>query len=296
MIGIDAPDFNLGLESRLREQGIPTVHYVSPTVWAWRPRRVNKIRRAADKVLCLLPFEKEFYDRHGVDADFVGHPMAERFAEVPDKQAARQALGLRDGHVVAVLPGSRRGEVQRLGPVFAEACSLLVRDQRLESIGFVAPMASSEIKERFLEQIEARGLAGRCRLLDGQSELALTSADAALVASGTATLEAALLCTPIVAAYRVAPLTATIARWFKLLKAPFITLPNFLTEKPMVPEFVQEEASPDALAAAVAELLLDERRRNEVIEVFSELRGKLAQNADQRAADAIQKMLTEMAA
>jgi lipid-A-disaccharide synthase len=292
VIGIDSPDFNLGLELKLRRKHIRTVHYVSPSVWAWRQGRIKKIRKAVDLVLCLLPFEKKYYDEHDVAAVFVGHPMAERMAEKPNLQAARRALDLPDGPVVAVLPGSRKGEVARIGPAFASACALLVADPKSANVTFVAPMANSALKSAFAEQLADAGLASdRFKLIDGDSETAITAADVVLLASGTAALEAALLQTPIVAVYKVAPLTAAIAKTFRLLKTPFITLPNLLTESPMVPELTQNDATPEALKSAVSDLLFNSALRASIIDEFSGLRGLLARGADERAADAVLALL-----
>ena len=247
-VGIDAPDFNLGLELALKRAGIRTVQYVSPSVWAWRQGRLAKIARAVDKVLCLLPFEKAFYDRHGVAADFVGHPLADRLQPGPPDMGLRETLGLPTGSVVAVLPGSRSSEVARLGPVFAEACR---------------------------------------RLLDGQAHDAMRSADVVLLASGTAALEAALLGRPIVAAYRLAPLTYALARSLRLVKVRHFTLPNLLTDAPLVPEFLQGGATPAALADALQGLLQDPERRTDIAREFAKLRDQLARGADRLAARAV---------
>jgi lipid-A-disaccharide synthase len=296
VIGIDSPDFNLGLELKLRRKGIRTAHYVSPSVWAWRQGRIKKIRKAVDLVLCLLPFEKQFYDERGVSAVFVGHPMAERMSENPDSQAARLALGLKSGPLVAVMPGSRKGEVERIGPAFANACALLVADPATADVCFVAPMATPTLKTMFTEQLKSAGIepgGDRFKLIDGNSEAAITAADVSLLASGTVSLESALLQTPMVAAYKVAPLTASIAKTFRLLKTPFITLPNLLTERPLVPEFRQNDATPEALKAAVSEMLLDTALRESIVQEFSNLRGLLARGADERAADAVLSLIRQ---
>lgn len=287
VVGIDSPDFNLGLELKLRASGIRTVHYVSPSVWAWRQGRIRKIRKAVDRMLCLLPFEKQFYDDHNVAADFVGHPMAERIAKHPDVQVARRSLALHGEPVVAVLPGSRKGEVERMGCVFAETCALLAADPATPDVTFVAALTTPALKTIFRQQLSAAGILDRFLLLDGDSETAITAADIALLTSGTVALEAALLKTPVVAAYKVSVLTYAIARSFRLIKTPFITLPNLLTDKPLIPELVQYQATPEALKAAVSELLLDSVRRESVVQAFSSLRGLLARGADQRAAQSI---------
>lgn len=282
-VGIDAPDFNLGLELRLRRNGVPTVHYVSPSVWAWRQGRIRTIAKAVDKVLCLLPFEKSFYDDNGVDADFVGHPMADRLSPDVDSVAARNAAGASGAPVVAVLPGSRKSEVSKLGPVFAEAAQLL--EVRYPEIDIIAPMATPAIRELFGRQLKAAG-ATKVILLNGEAETAISAADVVLLASGTATLQTALLGKPMVAAYRLAPLTYAMAKGLGLVKVPYISLPNLLTDEPQVPEFIQGAATPGALADAVAGLLDDADRRRSVATAFRSLQSTLARDADQRAADA----------
>jgi lipid-A-disaccharide synthase len=282
-VGIDAPDFNLGLELRLRRNGVPTVHYVSPSVWAWRQGRIRTIAKAVDKVLCLLPFEKSFYDDNGVDADFVGHPMADRLSPDVDSVAARNAAGASGAPVVAVLPGSRKSEVSKLGPVFAEAAQLL--EVRYPEIDIIAPMATPAIRELFGRQLKAAG-ATKVILLNGEAETAISAADVVLLASGTATLQTALLGKPMVAAYRLAPLTYALAKGLGLVKVPYISLPNLLTDEPQVPEFIQGAATPGALADAVAGLLDDADRRRSVATAFRSLQSTLARDADQRAADA----------
>ena len=285
-VGIDAPDFNLGLERRLRSAGIGTVQYVSPTVWAWRQGRIKTIRRACDRVLCLLPFEKRFYDEHGVDAVFVGHPKATELSPDYDVAALRlqHALAVAEP-LVALLPGSRMSEVERLIPVFAGAAAQLLEDGPERR--FVLPVATPKLREFVQQTVEAAGIAERVRLLDGGSLDAMRVADVVLVASGTAVLEAALLGKPTVAAYRVAPLTARIVRAFGLLKVQHYTLPNLLTEEPLIPEFIQEEATAGNLAAAVQSLLDNPERRAGIREGFAKLRSSLALDADERAAAAV---------
>lgn len=284
-VGIDAPDFNLGLARQLKRAGIPTVHYVSPSVWAWRRRRVHRIGRAVDCVLCLLPFEKDFYDRHGVAAEFVGHPLADRLPRSSDRGAARQALGIDAARVVTVMPGSRMSEVSRLGPAFVRAAQVLAR--RYGDIRFVTPTAGRATRELFESQLAAAGLTDAFTVLDGHSEAAIVAADAVLLASGTAALEAALLGRAMVAAYKLAPLTYGLARLARLVKVRHFTLPNHLTAEPLVPEFLQGGANPDALAGAVAALLDDDDRRFRIEHEFASLRDALARGASERAAAAV---------
>ena len=285
-VGIDAPDFNLGLEARLKASGIPTAHYVSPSVWAWRQGRVKKIRRAADCVLCILPFEKSFYEEHGVRAEFVGHPKADKAPDHASSADARRKLGIDpDARVVAVLPGSRGSEVSRLAPVFAQAAALL-RD-RQSSIQFITPVATQKLRPMIEAEIGRAGVNDSFLLLDGQSEDAMAAADVVLLASGTAALESALLCKPTVAAYAISPMSMAIVRAFKLAKIEKFTLPNLLTETPLVPEFIQEDATPEAIAKAVEELLDSPERAAAIRARFATLRSELALDADQRAAEVV---------
>lgn len=284
-VGIDAPDFNLGLEVALKSRGIRTVQYVSPSVWAWRQRRVRKIARAADKVLCLLPFEKAFYDRHGIAADFVGHPLADAVPHDLSALRARQELDIAAPVVVAVLPGSRASEVNRLGPVFIAACRQMLAER--PELRFVAPMASDKVRVPFAAELHKAGVVEHFRLVDRQAQRAIVAADVVLLASGTAALEAALLQRPIVAAYRLAPLTYLLAKTLRLVKVPYFTLPNLLTPEPLVPEFLQGAATAGALSASVLGLLDDPARRAMIAGEFARLRDQLAQGADRLAASAV---------
>jgi lipid-A-disaccharide synthase len=284
-VGIDAPDFNLGLEIKLRERGIRTVQYVSPSVWAWRQKRVHKVARAVDKVLCLLPFEKTFYDEHDVAADFVGHPMADNMPVDLDTATIRLALGIDAPMVVAVLPGSRHSEVSRLGPIFADTCVQLIRKH--PELRFITPMVTDRLKQLFAKHLDAVGISDRFLITDGDAQSAIAASDLVLLASGTASLQAAMLRKPMVGAYRFSVLTYAIAKTFKLVNVPFFTLPNLLTAEPLVPEFLQAEATPAALATAVTNLLDDPERRAMISKRFTELRSELALDADHCAASAV---------
>ena len=290
-VGIDAPDFNLGLEIKLRERGIKTVQYVSPSVWAWRQGRVVKVARAVDKVLCLLPFEKTFYDEHDVAADFVGHPMADNMPVDLDTAAIRSELGIDAATVVAVLPGSRKSEVSRLSPIFANTCVQLLKTH--PELRFVAPMVTDRLKQIFLRQLDATGISDRFLITDGDAQSAIAASDLVLLAAGTASLQTAMLCKPMVGAYRFSALTYAIAKTFKLVNVPFFTLPNLLTAEPLVPEFLQAEATPAALAAAVTELLDNPQRRAMIGRKFADLRDELALDADNRAASAVLELATK---
>lgn len=281
-IGIDAPDFNLGLELKLRRAGIKTVHYVSPSVWAWRQKRVLKIRQACDLMLTLFPFEAQFYAAHAVPVRFVGHPLADAIPLQADRAAAREALNLpADTPVVALLPGSRGGEVARLGSLFLDTA---VRLRALRpGIRFVLPCASPERRAQLEQLLVGRDLP--LSLLDGRSHDALAACDAVLIASGTATLEALLYKRPMVVAYRVAPLTYRILK--RLVKSPYISLPNLLAERLLVPELIQDAATPDALAQVLAPLLDGGAVQTEGFDVIHRA---LRRDASVQAADAVLKL------
>jgi lipid-A-disaccharide synthase len=288
-VGIDAPDFNLGLEKRLRISGIKTVHYVSPSIWAWRAGRIKTVKAAADKVLCILPFEEALYEGVDVDAKFVGHPRADSVPVNPDKAGARQSLGIDADEVVAVLPGSRAGEVARLGEILMSAAALVSRSR--SSVQFVTPVATPALKPAIELQVAAAGLTDKLILIDGNSEKAMIAADVVLLASGTAALESALLARPTVAAYRIARISYAIAKYLLRVKLTHATLPNLLTDTPLIPEFIQGNAIPEDIAAAVIEMLDDPHRRQIISDRFAKLRTELAQNTDQRAADAVISLL-----
>lgn len=288
-IGIDAPEFNLGLARRLRADGLRTVQYVSPQVWAWRQGRVRTIARAVDLVLCLLPFEQQFYSQAGVRAEFIGHPLADQIPLVPDRAAARTQLGLHDHATVAILPGSRVGEVIRLGDDFAGAVAWLAA--RRAPLQFVAPMANREVRARFEGALQRRAAHVAVRLVDGQAQVALAAADVGLVASGTATLEAMLSKRCMVVAYRLGALTSWLLRRFRLMKAPFFSQPNLLAGRPVVPELFQEQVTPEALGSAVLARLDDREGREELEKLFTDLHLSLRRDASARAAEAILGLL-----
>ena len=285
-VGIDAPDFNLGLEAALRASGIRTMHYVSPSIWAWRAGRIHKIRKAADCVICILPFEPALYEEHGVNAVFVGHPKADLLSPDVDVPAVRRELGLPvNGRVIAILPGSRSSEVTRLAPIFAEAAAIIAA--READVHFVTPVAAPKLRPVIEASLRQQGVADRFTLVDGRSIEAMSAADFVLLASGTAALESALLGKPTVAAYRVAALTALIMKVFRLLKVTRFTLPNLLTDEALVPEYIQGDADPGAIAAGMIALLDDPERSAVIRERFAKLRAGLAMNSNARAADAL---------
>lgn len=284
-IGIDAPDFNLGLESQLRQAGVRTAHYVSPSIWAWRPGRVKKVKKAADTVLCILPFEPPIYEQHGVQAVFVGHPKAHEAPAMVDQEAARRELGIEAETIVAVMPGSRSAEVQRLGRILAEAACRIVAAR--PEVHFVTPVASAALRPLFEQQLAEAGIGGRFTLVDGRAQVVMAAADVVLQASGTAVLEAALLRKPAVATYRLSPLTYWLGRYLFRVNLTHYTLPNLLTREPLVPEFMQGDARPGPIADAVLGFLDDPDKRRAVSERFDRLRTELALDADQRAAAAV---------
>jgi lipid-A-disaccharide synthase len=285
-VGIDAPDTNLRLARSLHAAGIPTVQYVSPQVWAWRQGRARSIRRAVDLVLCLLPFEKRFYDEHGIPAEFVGHPLADAIPEAVDRPAARLELGLDlESRVVALLPGSRRGEVGRLAADFAAVATWLAAQR--PDLKFVAPMASAATRKIF-SRILARCAPGlKVQLIDGQATKALIAADVVLVASGTASLEAALCKRPMVVVYRLGKLSALVLTRLNLVKAKFFAQPNLLADRRVVGEYFQEQIVPASIGAELLMWLDDTERRSALEREFSRIHAELKRDAGARAAQAI---------
>ena len=284
-IGIDSSDFNLDLERRLKDAGIPTVQYVSPSIWAWRGWRVRRIARSVSHVLALFPFEPALYEKAGVSVTYVGHPLADVIPFECDKGQARAQLRLPAGQpVVALLPGSRRAELDYMGELFVRA-ALRLREV-LPQVHFVCPTASRATREQFAAALQRHG-GGELdlTLLYGHSHEALAAADVALVASGTATLETALIKTPMVIAYRQSPVTWALMR--RMIYLPYIGLPNILAGEAFVPEFIQNRATPEALAEALGALLQDRDAQQRQIERFRAIHATLRQDTAQKAADAV---------
>jgi lipid-A-disaccharide synthase len=284
-VGIDAPDFNFTLEARLKQAGIPTVHFVSPSIWAWRPERIHRIKQAVSHMLVVFPFEAQIYRDAGIPVSYVGHPLADVIPLEPDTAAARTLLGLAAGPVIALLPGSRLSEVTRHARLMLDA-AVRIR-QRHPDAQFVLPAASKAAA--WLVRQAMQGLSLPLHILDGQSHAALAACDVALVASGTATLEAALFKKPMVITYRVPALTAYLMRKKALL--PWIGLPNILARDFVVPERVQEAATPDNLAADALAWLDDAPRQRAAIETFRAMHLSLRQDASARIAEAVQPYL-----
>jgi len=291
-IGVDYKEFNLGLAKQLKRAGLTTVQYVSPQVWAWRQGRVRTIGASVDLVLCLFPFEPAFYREHGVQAAFVGHPLADQIPMSVDRAAARAELGLDpEARVLAVLPGSRRGEVEKLADVFAGAAELLAA--RFPGLVSIAPMVTPALRDLFAARCATFAPQARVRLLDGQARCALAAADVVLVASGTATLEAALFKRPMVVAYRLGAITAFLLRTLGLVKIKHFSQPNLLAGKELVPEFFQEAASPANLANALAHWLDHPDEVARVSEEFEAIHSRLrCEGADRAAAEVAELIAT----
>jgi len=291
-VGVDAPDFNLALEASLRARGVKTVHFVCPSIWAWRANRVEKIRRAADHVLCIFPFEPELLAAHGIEATYVGHPLASVIPLEPDRQAARRRLGLAaDALVLAVLPGSRNSEIRYIAPAFFAAAALV--RQAFAAVEIVVPAVPSLI-DKVREEARAAGLEGQVRILAGQSHDALAACDCTLIASGTATLEAALFKRPMVIGYRMQSLSWRLMRRKQL--QPWVGLPNILCGEFVVPELLQDAATPEALAGEVLRWLRARADSPSTIEAleqrFTALHHVLQRDTARLAADAIQKVVS----
>lgn len=299
-VGIDAPDFNLAVERKLREGGLMTAHYVSPSVWAWRENRAAKIGRSAARVLCLFPMEPPIYARHGVDARFVGHPLADRFPMVSGRDAPRAALGLpHDAPVLAVLPGSRPSEIERVGAIFIEAARRVA--SAMPGLRIVVPAANERVHARLTTLL--RDFPGAPPLLvDGRAHEAMLAADAVLLASGTATLEAMLAKRPMVVGYRVSPTSYRIAKALRMLKTDVYSLPNILARacglggERLVPEFMQDDCTAENLAQATLDLLADSERRGAIVAAFEFLHQELRGGLDGRAADHAADALADLVA
>jgi lipid-A-disaccharide synthase len=288
-IGADYPGFNLGLEEKLRASGIPTVHFVSPQIWAWRGGRIKKIQRAVSHMLVIFPFEEEIYRKAGVPVTYIGHPLAELIPLVPDQAAARRALGIAENaRVVTIMPGSRMAEIKYLTEPFVGAAKLLAR--RDPALVFVAPMAGERQRTYFTELVAKAGLSDvPVKLIDGQSHTAIAAADAVLVASGTATLEVALHKKPMVIAYKVMRASWEIMRHMGYL--PWIGLPNILSREFVVPEFLQHAATAEALAEAMGKQLEDEAGRKRLAQRFTDLHHSLLRNSAEESAQAVMRVI-----
>ncbi|WP_330926785.1 lipid-A-disaccharide synthase [Candidatus Sororendozoicomonas aggregata] len=288
-VGIDAPDFNLGLEKQLKKAGIPTMHYVSPQVWAWREGRLKKIRQSVDHMLTLLPFEADYYNAHHVEVTFVGHPLADMVPMRPDKEAAREALEVPEkGIVIGVLPGSRSAEVSRLGALFFETARLLTK--QFPDARFLVPCANMK-RKRQLITIAKDYNDLELTLYDGQASEIMAASDAILIASGTATLEAALHKRPLVVSYRMNPITYAIVR--RLVNVDCVALPNLLSGQKLMPELLQNDATPEALCDAMVKALTDKVYQQTLEKAFVAIHNVLKRNASELAYQALQSVISK---
>lgn len=288
-IGVDAPDFNFGLEIALKKKGIPVVHYVSPSIWAWRRERIHKIKRAVNHMLALFPFEAPIYEQAGIPVSYVGHPLADTIPLKPDRAAMREQMRILPGErVFALLPGSRQGEVRRLARLYIETARLI--HEKVPNARFLVPLATRETRTIFEEiqwRMDARQLP--MNLLFGHAQDAMLAADCALVASGTATLEAALLKCPMVITYKVPGLTYRMMKRKAYL--PYVGLPNILAGKFVVPELLQDDATAENLAQALLNLVSNKQKLESLQHTFAEMHGTLRQDTASRAAQAVLRYL-----
>lgn len=285
-IGIDAPDFNFTVERTLKQHKIPTVHYVGPSVWAWREKRLEKIKKSTDGVLVLFPFEPPYYDRYDIPVRFVGHPLAHRFPEQPDKQSARLQLKLPlDAPITAILPGSRMSEIERMIDPYLQAAAIMAQDY--PQMQFVIPCVHAKARQRIELAVERFGDALAIHLIDQHSQQVLEACDQVMVTSGTATLECALMKKPMVISIKLHPVSYWIMK--RLATTQWIGLPNILAGKSLVKELIQEEASPENIANAMLQVISDSNLRQKQIAAFEEQHQQLKLNASELAADAIQK-------
>ncbi|OBU43135.1 lipid-A-disaccharide synthase [Photobacterium damselae] len=285
-VGIDAPDFNLRLERDLKDHGIKTVHYVSPSVWAWRQKRIFKIEKATNLVLAFLPFEKAFYDKFNVPCEFIGHTMADAIPLETDKLAARQLLNLDPNQrYLAVLPGSRGGEMELIAPPFIETCCLL--KQQHPDLGFVVALVNQKRREQFEQAWQSIAPELDFVLVDDTARNVMIASDAVLLASGTVALECMLVKRPMVVGYKVKPLTAWLAK--RMLKTKYVSLPNILADKELVPELLQEECEPAKLAEQVNRFLAQDN--SDLIAEFNQMHQWIRCDADKQAAQAVLKLI-----
>lgn len=289
-IGVDAPDFNLGVEKALKSVAIPTVHYVSPTVWAWRPKRVKKIRAAVDLILSIFPFEADFLSRHQVPVSFVGHPLADEIPFENSREAARKRLSIKDEQqVIALLPGSRMGEVESLAAIFLESAKQCLMSK--PNLHFLVPLVNSPTRRAFETIWKSVAPELPITLMEGGARDAMEAADALLTASGTATLEGLLMKRPMVVAYRLNALTYWIVKRFNLLKIPYVAMANLLAGEELAPEFIQDAATPEALSSALIELLDSPQRVARIEQIYARLHREMRLDSSSKAAAAVLSLI-----
>ena len=291
-IGIDAPDFNLGVEKRLKARSVPVIHYVSPTVWAWRPGRVKTIARATDRVLCLFPFEPRYYRDQAVLTNYTGHPLADQIPLQSNAETARYELGIdTNGTYIALLPGSRMGEVEKLTTPMLDAAQILAKQH--PDASFLVPAASPGIVEYFETELRKHPTVN-CRVFANRGKTIMAAADVVVCASGTATLEVMLINRPMVVCYRLAGSTYALAKWFKLVKSRFFALPNILASEPLVPELLQQEVTGERIAKEVCQWLDESEPRDALTERFNQLHHELKTDAAVTAASAVMQHISGM--
>ncbi len=295
-IGVDAPDFNLALEARLKAAGVKTAHFVSPTVWAWRQGRAKKLRHAVDLMLCIFAFEADFLRNYQVPAVYVGHPLADEIPMAPlDARVQRSQLGMDPARpAIAMLPGSRMSEVSRLADDFIKTAQWCLR--RRPELQFVSPLVNARIRQAFEARIAALAPDLPITLLDKQPRQAIQAAEVVLTASGTATLEVLLLKRPMVVAYRLSPLTYWMIKYFNLLKIPHVSIANLLADEAMAPEYLQHDCSPEKMGPALLEFLDNPQRRVEIAGAYRKIHESLRCNAAERVADAVLELIDEESA
>ncbi|WP_133511156.1 lipid-A-disaccharide synthase [Candidatus Thiosymbion oneisti] len=290
-IGVDAPDFNLGLERRLRKAGIRTVHLVSPTIWAWRAGRVKTIRRSVDLLLSIFPFEEDLLRRHGVSARYIGHPLADEISPQTDPAPARTRLGIPpQGPVLALLPGSRVSELRLLAGPFLQTARWCL--ERHPGLRFAVPLATPTLRELFMAALRREALELPVTLVDGQGRDVIAAADCVLTASGTATLETLLINRPMVVGYRMSPTTYHLLSGLRLVKVPYIAMANLLVGHELAPEFIQDRCRADLLGPAVLDLLRNRDRVSEIQSAYREVHGQLRRNAGHEAAAAVLELVS----
>jgi len=291
-IGIDAPDFNLKLERDLYQAGIKTVHYVSPTVWAWRPKRIKKLIGSLDALLCIFPFEETYFKGTAVPAHFIGHPLADKLGVNNQTQpSVRGGLDVSGpATVLTLMPGSRLGEIHRHALTFIQAAKIC--SEQIEGLTVLVPLADKPTEVLFREIYQASGITLDLDVIVGESSSSISAADVVLVASGTATLEVMLLKKPMVVAYKLSALTAWVIRAFKLLKARYVSMPNLIANKALVKEFLQESATPDALAKELLRLMNDKNDATLMTEQFAQMASQLALNTDHQAAKIVSEVIS----
>ena len=290
-IGVDAPDFNLGLELKLKRKGIPTVQYVSPTVWAWREKRIYKIAKATNLVLSIFPFEKAVYDKHAIPCEFVGHTLADEIELEPNKSATRKALNIQpQDTVLALLPGSRKSEVDSLLDIFVQSAVLLTKD--IPHLKILIPVINRQRKNQVESYLAMHPPAVDYRIVIGHARQVMIASDAVLLASGTATLEAMLCKRNMVAAYRLNKLTHLMMKW--LYKAKYFALPNVLADEKVIPELLQEDVNPQTIAQLLLPMLKDQNVQQALHEKFMQLHHSLKKDADVQAANAVANLLRQV--